>query len=161
MGTLYFDMGDFSKAIIVFDDFKVKFKAHSSVEMAYYKSTLASYYLTLDAERDQTQTRQTIERADSYLASGNHFDAFTQEVKVLRADCFSKLAQHELNVCNTLLKYRGSKKAAEARLNELITVMAPEVPELKAQVLALQNSFGLTLDKSFFNETVVPVTEYV
>lgn len=161
MGTIYFDMGDFAKAIMVFDDFKIKFKAHPSVEIAYYKSTLASYYLTLDAERDQTQTRQTIERADSYLADYNHFDSFVQEVKVLRADCFAKLAHHEINVCNTLLKYRGSRKAAQARLTDLMA-MVVEVPEIKTQVVALQNSFGLSLDldgasKAVMSETMATV----
>lgn len=144
MGNIYFDTGDFTKAIIVFDDFKVKFKAHPSVEVAYYKATLASYYLTLDAERDQTQTRQTIERADSYLALHNSFE---QEVKVLRADCFRKLANHEINVCNTLLKYRGSKKAVQARLNDLMIMVVPEVPEIKTQIAALKDAFGLTLDQ--------------
>jgi outer membrane protein assembly factor BamD (BamD/ComL family) len=157
MGTIYFDMGDFAKAVIVFDDFKVKFKAHPSIEMAYYKSTLASYYLTLDAERDQTQTRQTIERADSYLAAHNHFDSFLQEVKVLRADCFRKLANHEINVCNTLLKYRGSRKAVQARLNELMTMVVPEVPELKTQIVALQDAFDLTLEGFLLPDT--PVSE--
>lgn len=147
MGNIYFDTGDFAKAIIVFDDFKVKFKAHPSIEIAYYKSTLASYYLTLDAERDQTQTRQTIERADSYLAPHNHFGSFAQEVKVLRADCFRKLASHEINVCNTLLKYRGSKKAVQARLNDLMIMVVPEVPEIKTQIVALKDAFGLTLDQ--------------
>jgi len=151
MGSIYFDTGEFSKAIIVFDDFILQFKSHPAIKTASYKATLASYYLTLDSERDQTQTRKTIERADAYLNS--NCNEFKQEIKVLRADCFRKLADHELYVCNTLLKYRGNRKGTEQRLNELLNTIVPEVPEIKDQVIALQESLKIKLHGTTKNET--------
>jgi outer membrane protein assembly factor BamD (BamD/ComL family) len=143
MGSIYFDTGEFQKAIIVFDDFKTKFQAHPSVEEAYYKSTLASYYITLDADRDQTLTRKTIERADAYLAHADIFDTFAQEVAVLRSDCLHKLADHELQVCEFLHQRRGSARAAERRLVQIEQTLLPQLPEIQPRILAMQKELGI------------------
>lgn len=142
LGVLLFDSGQFEKAIIVFDDFKMRFKGHTNVEEAYYKSVLASYYVTLDAERDQSNTKRAIAHADSYLKAEHNFSKYTQEVASLRKQCFVKKADYEFNVC-AFYKKRGAAKSAQQRLAHIQKELLPELPELSPKIAALEQELTM------------------
>lgn len=111
---IYFERGILKKAADYYDDFQKLYPGDTNVTYAQYKGILSKYYCTLDEERDQTLTQQTINLCNSFIEHMHDGD-YVDEVKTIRMQCYQRLLDHEMGVFEFYFK-QGKFKAAETRL---------------------------------------------
>lgn len=131
-----FDDGALEKSADQYATFSLFYPGHPRAEYALYRAVLSSFYRILSADRDQTKTKDTVEHADKFLKQ-TEFTAYRDEVKKVRAQCFERLIESELYVCDFYLK-RQQINAIEQRLTAVRDNLLPEAPSMDAQVLAFQ-----------------------
>lgn len=140
LADLFFDTGKLVQAEKFYSQFYTLYPGNDNVEKAHYKAILCSYYLTLDSDRDQTKTHETLTLANSFLDRKEIFKTYTQDVSSIQQQCNEKLCQSELGVTEFYLN-RGKSKdliAAQQRLEGLRKEYLDKVPSLEPQVLALE-----------------------
>lgn len=127
----------YAKAAALYAEFAHSFPGSDHVEYALYQAIECSSKLILDAERDQTNTKNTIDLADQFLARANLFADYTDKVIGIRDTCYKLLARSECNVYKFHLN-NGEYAQAERRLTGLRTDWIAKIPELEPEVLALE-----------------------
>jgi outer membrane assembly lipoprotein YfiO len=140
LADLFFDTGKLVKAEKLYSEFFTLYPGNEGVEKAHYKAILCSYYLTLDNDRDQTKTQETLTLANTFLDRKDIFKTYAQDVSSIQQQCYEKLCQSELNVTEFYLK-RGKSKdiiAAQQRLDGLRKEYLEKVPAAEPHILALE-----------------------
>ncbi len=138
VGDLYFDKGWLTEAEQYYSEYSLIFQGSEKAEYAHYKSILCAFKRTLDIDRDQTKTEEAIAMADKFLARPA-FTTHAKEVETIRLECYKKLAEREIYVCDFYIK-KGSVRACERRLDVLKTEWLPKLPELGPRVAVLESS---------------------
>jgi outer membrane assembly lipoprotein YfiO len=134
--NMMFDAGKFTQSGVLYTEFTRLYPGHERTEYALYRAILCYEYDQLTTDRDQSKTQETIDLTTEFLAS-NVFVTYQKEVKKIRTNCYAKLIESELNVCDYYLK-RGSTKAVEKRLQTVRSDLLPNAPEAEAQVIAFE-----------------------
>jgi outer membrane assembly lipoprotein YfiO len=134
--NMMFDAGKFTQSGILYTEFTRLYPGHEKTEYALYRAILCYEYDQLTCDRDQSKTQETIDLTNEFLAS-NVFVTYQTEVKKIRTNCYAKLIESELNVCDYYLK-RGSTKAVENRLKTVRSDYLPHAPEAEAQIIAFE-----------------------
>jgi len=140
LADLFFDTGKLAKAEKLYAQFYTLYPGNESVEKAHYKAILCSFYLTLESDRDQSKTQETLTLANSFLDRKEIFKKHTQDVSSIQLKCYEKLCDSDINVTEFYLK-RGKSKdliAAQQRLDSLRKEFLDKVPSLEPRVLALE-----------------------
>ena len=153
-----FDDGKLEKAADQYATFNLFYPGHSKSEYALYRAVLASFYRILSNDRDQTKTSDTIDLANKFLKEKS-FHAYHDEVKKIKGQCFERLIENELYICDFYLK--GSRfKAVEQRLAAVKEKMLPEAPGMETKIVNLQAY--LTLAKAgLYNPTTGQISNPV
>jgi len=144
LADLFFDTGKLVKAEKLYSQFYALYPGNDSVEKAHYKAILCSFYLTLDNDRDQSKTQETLTLATSFLDRKEIFKTYTQDVSSIQQKCYEKLCQSDLNIAEFYLK-RGKSKdliAANLRLNSIRSEYLDKVPSIEPRVLALEIDYA-------------------
>lgn len=137
IANLLFDVGELGKAEKMFTEFVNLYPGHTKVEHALYRAILCSFYSTLDAERDQTKTEDTIGLCKNFLQRAQVFTQHAQEVQSIQAKCQQKLVAAEINIVNFYTK-SGRFKSAEKRLAGLRKDFLNTVPAIEPQIMHLE-----------------------
>ena len=143
-----FDAGRFDKASDNYNTFYQLYPGHSKTEYALYRAITSASMRILSADRDQTQTHETLELSQAFLERPL-FTKYRKEVEKLRTDCYRRLLESELSICEFYIK-RGNTKSAETRLSEAKTTLLPHVPDMEAAVASHEGKL---------NEEVMKVQE--
>ena len=133
IADLYFDSGDLEKAESLYQDFLSLYPGSKAIEYAEYKSILCCFYQTLEADFDQSKTRQALQLSQSFLDK-QQFKQYAIDVAAVRKECLSTLFDSEVNVINFYLdknKLDGAQQRL-ATLKEQFSNLAEKQPVLVA-----------------------------
>ncbi len=142
LADIQFDIGDLRKSEKTFREFIELYPGHQKIEYSYYKALLCSYFHTLSPDRDQTATYTAIKLADDFLDRMDLFVEYQDEVKRIKRECYHKLVDSELAVCDYYLA-RSNFKAVENRLEVVRNQFMPEVPEIESQLISFESNLAL------------------
>jgi outer membrane assembly lipoprotein YfiO len=131
-----FALHRYEKASMSYQDFTLLYPGHASVEYALYRAIVCSWKSTLDAERDQTKTEETVALCQSFLVHAACFRAYRQEVDVILTQCYEKLAQHDISVCLFYIKSE-QEDAAKKRFEHAQATWSDYVPQLAGPLQAI------------------------
>ncbi len=137
LADLLFDCSKFKKAGKIYAEFTLLYPGNERIEYTLYRAILCSFYQTLDADRDQTKTKETIQLIDNFLERADIFGQYKDEVYRMRNSCCQKLVASEINICTFYIK-RGSYRSAQKRLDGLSTDWLPTMPNIESQVIMLE-----------------------
>ena len=140
LADLFFDTGKLVQAEKFYSQFYTLYPGNDNIEKAHYKAILCSFYLTLDNDRDQSKTQETLTLANSFLDRKEIFTKYAQDVSSIQLQCNEKLCQSDLSVTEFYLK-RGKEKdlvAAQQRLENIRKEYSDKVPSLEPRILALE-----------------------
>ena len=129
-----FESGYYEKAAKEYTDFTKLYPGNVSYEHALYHAIVCSFKCILDAERDQTATKDTLELTKDFLERANIFVAFKDQVLDIQAQCYTRLVESELNIVDFYIN-RGSYKSAQRRLDNLKKDFLDCIPGIQAPTL--------------------------
>lgn len=110
LADFYFESKQLEKAIEYYQSYCALYPGSRESEYAGYKSILASFYTTLQPNRDITATEKTITLATTFLTQVVRKD-YKNEVEQIIRDCNQKLFQHEVYVFEHYLQQQKYKPA--------------------------------------------------
>lgn len=134
---LYFDQGRFQKAGKLYEDYIKMYPGSEKIDEVKYKAILCRFYETLDIDRDQTKTKNTLALANEYLKRPEIFIKYQKDVKDIQKKCCKKLLENELYVFNFYLK-KHNIKAAQLRLDFMRDHYMPIIPEIEPELICLE-----------------------
>lgn len=117
LANLHFDCGNLKVAEPLYKEFKSMYPNHEKTVDSYYKQILTSFLRTLDSDRDQSKTKETLELTEDFLKNKT-FTSYVQDVENIQKQCCKKVLEHEAGIFNYYLK-KGSFRAAEQRLDKI------------------------------------------
>jgi len=136
VADLLFDLGRLEKAERLFAEFIHMYPGHEKVEYSSYKAILCSFWKTLDITRDQTKTKDTIEKAESFLQRKELFTTHANEVANILTSCRERLLDSEISIFNFYLK-KNNFLAAQTRLSNIEKEFLDLLPEKEPVILSL------------------------
>jgi len=136
IADLLFETGSIGKAEELFKRFSNLYPGDAKVEYALYKATLCSFWQTLDMERDQSKTKNTISLAKKFLDRKEVFTQYIDEVGKMMVDCQQRLFDSEVSVFRFYLK-RNDYISANHRLAAIEKEFTDKIPDLDAQIIML------------------------
>ena len=137
LADLHFDNGKLEKAAKHYNEFVSLYPGSSNAEEAHYKAILSSFYLTLDSDRDQSTTYDTIVLADNFLERSGVYNTYNDEVKNVRSKCYGKIFDNEAGIVTFNLNGKNLK-AAEARMATIEKKILPNTPDRRIDYLELE-----------------------
>jgi outer membrane assembly lipoprotein YfiO len=141
LADIYFDLGTLVKAQALYDEFTRLYPGNEHAEYTCYKSILCSFYSMLEADRDQTKTRETIKHAEQFLAASTLFKEYRSEVEKILSTCHEQLFTSELSIARFYVsQYRPH--AAQTRIAHIEKEFAGKIPHLKPRLLLAQQEFA-------------------
>ncbi len=150
LADLLFDCSKFEKAGKIYTEFTNLYPGNQQIEYASYRAILCSFYQTLDIERDQTKTEETIQLTDNFLERIDIFRQYKDEVHKIRTACHQKLVASEINICTFYIK-KNSYQSAQKRLDSLRMEWLPKIPAVESQIITLE----IALAEKKGNEKIV------
>lgn len=133
LADLYYNQGNLEKAGRLYVDFEKLYPGNIHAEYALYRAILCTFYGILTIDRDQTKTQETVELTNKFL-SRTIFTQYKKEIKDIRAQCYQKLIESELNICNFYLN-KGSFKAVQKRLKNIRVSLLEHAPDMEVHIL--------------------------
>ncbi|MFC1842213.1 outer membrane protein assembly factor BamD [Candidatus Dependentiae bacterium] len=145
ISDLFFETGNLKKAEQLYSQFGQLYPGDKNIEYATYKAILSNYWLTLDKERDQSKTKNTIELAKKFLDRSTIFRAYADEVQQILADCQNKLLESEIAIFKGYIQ-RGDQLSAKTRLANIEKDFLNEMPQTEPKLLALACEYAEIFD---------------
>lgn len=110
-----YSLQDYENASIKYEEFCLLYPGCNEAEYAEYKLILCTFYTSLEAHRDQTDTNRTINFIAHFLNKAKN-EKFISEVQSIFKICRKRLLQHEVIVFEMNLKQKkltGAQKRLE------------------------------------------------
>jgi outer membrane assembly lipoprotein YfiO len=151
LADLCFDTGELSEAEIGYKGFVTLYPGSEYVEYVRYRTVLCCFYQTLDAERDQTKTKETIKLAQDFLKNPE-YKQYAADIKTISNQCTDQLFESEKNIF-TFYVERNQLASAERRLGQMkdqferITRFVPMILALECQLAQTQGNTILFQEK--------------
>ena len=136
IADLHFDIGNLDGAESLYLKFATLHPGHTNAEYAHYKSILCSFWSTLDSDRDQSKTKETVERSHAFLERKKVFITYSDQVVDILASCQERLLESEINIFNFYSK-QGDYTAAKTRLASIEKEFLPLLPNKEPLLLTL------------------------
>lgn len=112
-----FKIKDYDKSAYCYEEFSMLYPGSKESEYAQYKAVLCWFYLSLDSNRDQSNTQKTIILIDEFLRKATN-QTFIEEARTIRKQCRQKLFEHEIHVFEHYLK-RKKHSSAQSRYTHM------------------------------------------
>lgn len=139
LADLYFDTGNLKRAETLYKEFAAlypnyKINGEDLTEKALYKEIMCAFFSILDADRDQTKTKETIALTDAFLGRAV-FTTYKKDVENIKKQCCRRNIDSEIGIVNYYI-HRGSVRAAEHRIAKMEQHFStqldflPEAPDL-------------------------------
>lgn len=129
------------KAAAGYEDFAVMYPGSQEHEYVLYKAMTCMFELSLDADRDQTNTKKTIMLIKEFLKRAATQTLITQAQEILQK-CYDRLFDHEVYVFNFYLK-KKSFAPAQKRLDYIIKTFPSTIINLNEKVANLAEQLEL------------------
>ena len=138
-GELLFDAGNYTTASKIFAEYLMLYPGDEQVERALYQTIRCSFRQMRSADRDQSITQNTIDRAKQFLSRSEIFTTYQKEVEEILSTCYQRLFDHEANVLHQKLiqPTEASLTAAQMRLDYLTSEIAPHIQDDTAPMIAM------------------------
>jgi outer membrane assembly lipoprotein YfiO len=137
LADLQFDDGKLEAAGKMYREFVKYYPGNQKVEYALYKAVVCKFYAILDAERDQTSTRDAIELANKFLEREEIFSTYSKEVRTMRTQCYDRLLDSEVSIFNFYCS-RGRYKSAKTRVANIRKEFIPLIPTCDPLLITLE-----------------------
>lgn len=141
LADLLFEDGKLEAAGKMYREFVKYYPGNQKVEYALYKAVVCKFYLILDAERDQTSTRDAVELANKFLEREEIFKEYSKEVRTMRERCYERLFESEVSIFNFYCD-RGRYKSAKTRIANIRKEYMPLLPACDPYLLTLELQLG-------------------
>jgi len=149
LADAYFEDGQLKKAEKKYTEYASLYQGGDKMAYAARQQVLCCHYQSLDPDRDQSKTEETIELIDLFVKQYDTSDHVAQ-MKEIRAKCRDKLAQSEMSIIKDLIsrkRYPSAQKRIEYAQSEFIS----EFPNLEVTLAEfetkLQEVQGTTVAK--------------
>ncbi len=129
------------KAAIYYEDFAMMYPGSKECEYVLYKAVVCMFELSLEPDRDQTNTRKTITLIKEYLKRARKQDLI-EEANLMLQQCYNRLYDHEVYVFNFYTKKKNFV-AAELRLDYIGKSFTQTIPNIDQKVEALKAQLHL------------------
>lgn len=139
LADLQFDCGNLKTAESLYKEFSALYPSHDKAEYSLYKEILSSFLAILDADRDQSKTKETVSLTDAFLGRPV-FKTFDKDVATIKKQCLKRELDSEISVFNYYLN-KGSFRASEQRLSKIEQNHSTKLPEAPTLI----NDLKLTL----------------
>jgi len=136
VADLLFDTGSRIKAEQLYTQFVQLYPGDPNIEYVSYKALLCCFWQTLDAERDQSKTKQAITLAQNFLDRSAVFTEYTDEVTNILVTSQNRLFDSEVNVFKFYLK-QGDFLSAQSRLTNIEKDFLTALPEKEQEIIIL------------------------
>lgn len=137
LGDLYYDTGRLAKAFTMYREFVNLYPGSDDVEYALYRAIVCKFDGISDAERDQSQTKETIELAEEFNERSELFVTYKDKVDDMLGKCRERLFENELTIFNFYL-FNKRIVAANKRLESMKKEFTPLLPELEPRMMLLE-----------------------
>lgn len=110
-----YGLQDYEKAALKYEEFCLLYPGCNEAEYAEYKLILCTFYMSLEAHRDQTDTNRTISFINHFLNKAKD-QKYIDEATSIFKTCRKRLLQHEVIVFEIYLKqqkFTGAQKRLE------------------------------------------------
>lgn len=142
LAETHYQAHNIEKAAAYYEDFGVMYPGSNENEYVLYKAVACMFELSLDCDRDQTNTKKTIALIKEFLKRAKTANLIEQANSILQ-QCYDRLYDHEVYVFNF---YRKKKNfvAAQKRLDYIIKTFTHTVQDLNNKVTALADQLELS-----------------
>lgn len=128
--------GELTKAVEAYGEFVQTYPGDAQAEFASYQQISCSFNLTLDSERDQSQTKHTVELANNFL-NRESYKEHRAQVEAIKESCLEKLFESEMNIVHYHLKM-NDLLAADQRIRCIKEEFGQKMPTLEFQTMNLE-----------------------
>jgi len=141
------------KAAACYEDFAVMYPGSEEAEYALYKALACMFELSLDADRDQTNTKKTITLVKEFLKRAKNQNLM-QEAQEILQKCYDRLYEHEVYVFNFYTK-KGNFTAAQMRLDYITKTFTETIAQLDEKIA------NLTIQLESAKNPIKPSRKYI
>lgn len=131
----HYEMHHIEKAAACYEDFAVMYPGSNEAEYVLYKAMVCMFELSLDADRDQTNTKKTISLIKEFLKRAKTTELITEANSILQ-QCHQRLYDHEVYVFNFYAKKKNFV-AAQMRLDYIAKSFTETIADLQNKVADL------------------------
>ena len=137
----HFQMKHIELAAAYYEDFSTLYPGSPESEYALYKAVLCMFELSLDADRDQTNTKKTIALAQEFLKRSPKPE-FKEEIETTLTTCYTRLYDHEVYVFNFYIRKKNFV-SAQMRLDSIPKLFDKLIPDLDNKIAELAKQLEL------------------
>lgn len=159
LADLLFEDNKLESSGKMYREFVKYYPGNEKVEYALYKAIICKFYTILNADRDQSNTSETIELANKFLEREGVFLTHSQEVRDIRAQCYQRLLDNEISVFNFYID-RGRYKSAKTRVANIRKEFIELIPACEPSLIMLEIQLAQQVkDAPFLEQKQKELTE--
>lgn len=132
LADTYYNAHHIEKAAAHYEDFAVLYPSSKETEYVLYKAVACMFELSLDADRDQTNTKKSIALVKEFLKYAKKLELI-EEAKTILKTCYHRLYEHEVYVFNFYLKKKNFD-AAQLRIEYIKKSFTETIDNLTEKV---------------------------
>ena len=129
------------KAAACYEDFGVLYPGSNESEYTLYKAIVCMFEISLDADRDQTNTKKTIALVKEFLKRAKKTELI-DEANIIMQKCYDRLYDHEVYVFNFYTKKKNFV-SAQMRLDYIAKTFTETIKHLDQKVADLAEQLEL------------------
>jgi len=143
LADTHFQLNHIDIAAMYYEDFSTLYPASKEAEYALYKAVLCMFEISLEPDRDQTNSKKTILLAKEFLKKSPKIE-FQQEIQTVLENCYERLYDHEVYVFN-FYKKRKKFESARMRLDFIQKTFDKVINDLDHKVQLLSDQLELAI----------------
>ncbi|MGZ6251056.1 MAG: outer membrane protein assembly factor BamD [Candidatus Chromulinivorax sp.] len=140
LADIHYKTHHIEKAAACYEDFAVLYPGSQEHEYVLYKAVACMFELSLEPDRDQTNTKKTITLIKEFLQHAKQQNLI-DEANIMLQTCHNRLYEHEVYVFNFYLKKKNFT-AAQMRLDYISKNFMTTIDQLTEKVAALTEQFN-------------------
>ena len=129
------------KAAACYEDFGVLYPGSNESEYTLYKAIVCMFEISLDPDRDQTNTKKTIALVKEFLKRAKQTELI-DEANMIMQKCYDRLFDHEVYVFNFYAKKKNFV-AAQMRLDYIAKTFTETIKGLDQKIADLTEQLEL------------------
>lgn len=142
LADLHYQLHHIDIAALLYEDFATLYPSSIETEYCSYKAVICMFDISLDFDRDQTNTETTIKLATKFLEKATNQD-YKKEVETIKQTCFNRLFEKELYVLRFYLK-KQKYGAVQIRLTYIKKNFADKIPNFATKIKEVEDEIAFT-----------------
>lgn len=161
LADLYFETGRMEAAGKLYAMYLTLYPGDEYRAYAHYQAILCRFYMSLNADKDQTGTTDALILAQEYINRAKHdttnYAFYLKDVEDVRTQCSKKLYESDMSIFNFYLN-KGSYNACKVHLANMKTRFVPLLASCEQELLGLEYMIAEKLND---NEMIVALKEEI